>query len=95
MHTIQLDIPDALAVRLAPYSDNLLALLELGLQTWIAHEFQDHRALREDLLRILATSGKVRLPQPYTGPAPYVRHTPIPITGKPLSEIVIEHRGPR
>ncbi len=31
MHTIQLDIPDELAERLAPYSDNLSVLLELGL----------------------------------------------------------------
>jgi hypothetical protein len=95
MHTIQLDIPDELAERLAPYSDNLLALLELGLQAWTAHEMQQQLALREDLLRILATSGKVAIPHPYTGPAPYLRHTPLPITGKSVSELVMEHRGPR
>ncbi len=95
MHTIQLDIPDALAERLAPYSDNLVALLELGLQAWTAYEMQEQLALQEGLLRRLATSGKVAIPQPYTGPAPYLRHTPIPITGKPVSELVIEHRGPR
>jgi hypothetical protein len=95
MHTIQLDIPDELAERLAPYSDNLLALLELGLQAWTAHAMQEQLALREDILRILATSGQVAIPQPYTGPTPYVRHTPIPITGKSISELVIEQRGPR
>ena len=92
MHTIQLDIPDELAERLAPYSDNLSVLLELGLQAWMARE---QLALREGILRSLATSGKVATPQPYTGPAPYIRHTPVPITGKPVSELVIEHRGPR
>jgi hypothetical protein len=95
MHTIQLDIPDELAERLAPYSDRLSALLELGLQAWMAHEQQEHGALQEDILRILTTSGKVAIPQPYPRPEPYVRHTPILITGKPVSELVIEHRGPR
>jgi hypothetical protein len=95
MHTMQLDIPDALAARLAPYADNLLALLELGLQAWTAHERQQQLALREGLLRLLATSGQVAMPQPYTGPAPYRRHTPIPITGESVSELVLEHRGPR
>ena len=95
MHTIQLDIPDELAERLEPYSDHLLILLELGLQAWMAHEQQEHGAVREDILQILAVPGKVTLPQPYPGPEPYVRHTPIPITGKPISELVIEYRGPR
>ena len=95
MHTIQLDIPDELAERLAPYSDNLSVLLELGLQAWMAHERQEQLALREGLLRMLATSGKVTIPQPYTDSEPYVRHTPIPITGEPVSELVIEHRGSR
>jgi hypothetical protein len=95
MHTIQLDIPDELAERLTPYSDHLAALLELGLQAWVAHEQQEQAAILEDLLRILGTSGKVAIPQPYPGPEPYVRHTPIPITGKPISELVIEQRGPR
>ena len=95
MHTIQLDIPDELAKRLAPYSDRLLALLELGLQAWMAHEQQEHGALREGILKDLATSGKVSIPQPYPGPKPYVRHTPILITGEPVSALVIEHRGPR
>jgi hypothetical protein len=70
-------------------------LLELGLQAWVAHEQQEQAAIREDLLRILGTSGKVAIPQPYPGTEPYVRHTPIPITGKPISELVIEQRGPR
>ena len=95
MHTIQLDIPDELAERLAPYADKLLVLLELGLQAWTAHAMQEQLTLREGILRILAISGKVAIPQPYTGPAPYVRHTPIPITGKSVSELIIEHRGPR
>ena len=95
MHTIQLNIPDELAERLAPYADHLSMLLELGLQAWMTHEQQGHAAMQESVLRILTTSGKVAIPQPYHGPKPYVRHTPIPITGKPVSALVIEHRGPR
>ena len=57
MHTIQLDIPDELAERLAPYSDHLSALLELGLQAWIAHEQLKHSAMREGILQMLATLG--------------------------------------
>jgi len=95
MHTIQLDVPDELAERLAPHSDHLAALLELGLQAWMAHEQQEHGAVQEDMLRILGTSGSVTIPQPHPGLEPYVRHTPIPITGKPVSELVIAQRGPR
>ena len=95
MPTIQLNIPDELAERLAPYSDHLLMFLELGLQVWMTHEQQERATVQEGILRILATSGKVTVPQPDPGPEPYVHHTPIPITGKPVSELVIEHRGPR
>jgi hypothetical protein len=94
MHTIQLEISDQLAEKLAPYHDQLPRFLELGLQTWLERERQERLSLRERLLQALTTSGKVTLPQTYTGEKPYVRHTPVPITGKPVSEIVIEQRGP-
>jgi len=67
-------------------------LLELGLQEWLERERQERMVLRENLLQVLAASGKVVLPKPYTGKKPYVRHTPVPITGKPVSELVIEQR---
>ena len=61
MHTIQLDIPDELAERLEPYSDHLLALLELGLQAWMAHEQQEHGAVREGPPSSRPTSSVPRL----------------------------------
>jgi len=94
MYTIQLELRDELAERLAPYHDKLLELLELGLQEWLEREQQEHIAPRERLLQVLATSDNIKMPRPYTGERPYVRHTPVPITGKPVSELLIEQRGP-
>ena len=65
MYTIQLELRDELAEKLAPYHDRLIELLELGLQEWLEREQQEH-----------------------------IRHTPVPITGKPVSELLIEQRGP-
>lgn len=93
MYTIQLEIPDELAEKLGPYRDRLPELLELGLQEWLELERQESLALREDLLLALAASGKVTPPKPYTDERPYERRTPVPITGKPVSEIMIEQRG--
>ena len=93
MYTIQLELEDELAEKLAPYRDKLLALLELGLQEWLERERQESLALGERLLLVLAASGKVEMPRPYTAEKPYVRHTPVPITGKPVSELIVEQRG--
>ncbi len=95
MSTIQLEIPDNLAEKLAPYQDQLAELLELGLRAWQERVQRDHLAQQKWLLQVLAASGKVKIPSPYTAEKPYVRHTPITITGgKSVSEIVIEQRGP-
>jgi len=53
MYTIQLELEDELAEKLAPYRDKLLALLELGLQEWLERERQESLALGERLLLIL------------------------------------------
>jgi len=94
MVTIQLKIPDKLAEKLTPYRDQLSELLELGLQEQLAREDRERLNQRGRLLQVLAASGKVKMPKPYTGTRRYVRHTPVPITGKPVSEIIIEQRGP-
>ncbi len=95
MRTIQLEIPDELAEKVAPYRDHLPELLEMGLQAWLERERQGRLAQQERVLQVLAASGRVALPQPYTGEKPYVRQTPISATGRPVSQIVIEQRGPR
>ena len=95
MSIIRIEIPDKLAKKLRPYQDRLVELLELGLQKWQEREQDEHQIQQQEALsQILAVSGKVTLPKPYTGEKPYVRHTPVPITGKPISEILIEQRGP-
>lgn len=93
MHAVQLELSDELATTLASHRDKLPVLLELGLQEWLRREQWEHPALRERLLQVLAASGKVEIPRPYTGEKPYVRHTPVPITGKPVSELIVEQRG--
>ena len=94
MYTIQLELRDELAEKLAPYHDRLMELLELGLQEWLEREQREHMVPRERLLRVLAASDKMKMPRPYTGEKPYVRHTPVPITGRPVSELLIKQRGP-
>lgn len=95
MSIIRIEISDKLAKKLRPYQDRLIELLELGLQKVQEREQDEHQSQQqEQLFQILATSDKVTLPKPYTGEKPYVRQTPVPITGKPISEILIEQRGP-
>ena len=95
MSIIQIEIPDKLAKKLRPYQDRLVELLELGLQKWQEREQNEYQTQeKEHPSQILAASGRVTLPKPYTGKKPYVRRTPVPITGKPVSEILIEQRGP-
>lgn len=93
MYTIEVQIPDKLGEKLAPYRDHLPELLELGLHTWLEREQRKRNAGQADILEILAASDKVSLPEPYTNETPYERRTPVPITGKPASRIVIEQRG--
>jgi hypothetical protein len=67
MSVIKLEIPDKLAEKLVPYRDQLVELLELGLQKWQEREQQEHQSEQERIYQILAASGKVTLPKPYTG----------------------------
>jgi hypothetical protein len=94
MCIIQFEVQDELAEKLAPYGDKLADLLELGLQVWLERERQERLTGQERLFQVLVASGKVKIPSPYTGEKPYIRHTPVPISGKPVSELIIEQRGP-
>jgi len=89
MNTIQLEIPDDLAKELIPYQDQLLDLLQLGLQQRLAEEYTEHIGLE----KMLRSSGKVTSPKPYSGVKPYQYRTPLPTRGKPASELIIEQRG--
>lgn len=61
-----------------------------AIQLELQDELAEKLASRERLLQVLAASGKIEMPRPYTGEKPYVRHTPVPITGKPVSELIVE-----
>jgi hypothetical protein len=53
------------------------------------------QALVERIDAVLAASDLVIMPKPDPNPEAYMRQTPVSITGKPVSEIVIEQRGER
>lgn len=96
MQTIQIEIPDDLALKLLPYRDELSSLLEAGLAIKQLTPLLDpNETEAERVRRIFAASGRVRMPMHYPGKLPYVRHTPVPITGQPVSEIIIAQRGER
>ena len=105
MSTITLEIPDTLTVKLAPYQNQLLELLELGLSMW--PKYRDNGPVGNDptpaddfvaqkpqtnVYQVLASSSKVTPPKPYRASKPYLRQTPVPITGKPVSQLVMEER---
>jgi len=91
--TIQVKLREKQAQKLSPYRARLAELLDLGLQVWLEREDQQDRSSQEQLLQALAASSAVAVPQPYTGEEPYHRRTPVPINGKPVSELVVEGRG--
>lgn len=93
MRMIEVEVSSRLDEKLAPHRDKLPRILELGLQAWLEREQEERHTAQEDVLQLLAASGKVDLPEPYTVEEPYERRTPVPITGKPVSQIVIEQRG--
>jgi hypothetical protein len=89
MTTIQLEIPDDLAKELVPYQDQLLELLQLGLEQRLAEEYTEHTRLE----KTLRSAGKVTSPKPYGGARPYKYRTPLPTKGRPASEIIMECRA--
>ena len=95
MNIVQIELSSEMTRVLSPYHDKLPVLLKLGLQEWLRRESQEIPVLRERILQVLVASDQVETPQPYPGKQPYVRHTPVPITGKPVSELVVEQRGSR
>lgn len=94
MHTIEIEISEQLAHQLLPYHQELPALLEAGLRSWQRQRKQHRQSLvtAAQIREALVASGKVIVPDPALANEPYVRHTPVAITGQPGSEIVIEQR---
>jgi len=93
MLTIQLEIPDELAHQLAPHQDNLLEFIKMGLDAWQKSEQNKEKGSAARLQQLLAASGKLVVPTLPENGKTYQRKTPISISGKPVSQIVIEERG--
>lgn len=98
MSTISLDIPEALAIELKPHQSRLTDLLKLGLEEWRKQwAIPQHKSAKETkkirIERLLIESGKVRPPKNYAQNPKLLRHKLVSITGKPVSEIVIEERS--
>lgn len=95
MHTIQLELEEELAAKLIPYRDKLPEMLELGLEALQELETRERQEKRKRVLAVLGAAPQVNLPEPPNGDAPYIRLSPVEITGQPVSEIVIAERGAR
>ena len=88
---IQLNVPDELAQRLMQHRARWVEVLEAGLR---AIEPQPEEATRLQAgLQALAREGKIMLPRPMNQPSQ--RHPLLELRGQPLSDIVMEQRGPR
>ena len=61
----------------------------------LAQDLEREDVARQELLRSREMEGKIQRPKPYTDQPPYVRHTPVPITGEPVSEVIVKQRGSR
>lgn len=95
MRVLEIEVSEDLAKDLRRHADDLPMLLELGLQEWLRRRQGDQEPSREQILRALAASDQVKLPEPYEAERPYVRQTPVQVKGRPVSEVVLEQRGPR
>lgn len=95
METILLQIPDDLIDEIRPHRNDLVQILRLGLGQLTTAEA---KTSRERTMRALRSTGLVRPIAPglvsrYAAEPATHRHLPLPLSGTPLSEIVIEQRG--
>ena len=93
MHTIQLELEEDLAAKLAPYRDHLPEMLELGLQALREREAHNRKQVRARVLEVLSASPQVQVPRQPNGQESYTRLTPVKVKGQSVSEIVIAQRG--
>jgi hypothetical protein len=89
MTMIQVNVPDELAQRLMRYQARWIEVLEAGLR--VIEPPQTEAEALQAVLQKLAQAGVLRLPLVET--KPHHAPPPVPITGQPASEILIEQRG--
>ena len=100
MRTVTLRISDDLAERLQPYQDEIERILQLGLQHVEMIERSD-ATLREQMLAAIRSTGLIQ-PLDEDTVGKYLgniqedsRQKPLEIEGTPVSDLIIEQRGPR
>ena len=106
METVQLEVPVELAQRLRGHPGKLAQILEWGLHV---AEVKEQKAAatptgaksqtRQKMLEALRSTGLVveldaALAARYQANATRPRRTPVYVTGRPLSEIIVAERGP-
>ena len=97
MTDVTISISDELMEKLRPHLKELPRVLELGLQQMQPALEEKPLSHRERIMHLLAAKGvkpldKSLLPE---GVLDCPRQRPLRIPGKPVSEIIIEQRGPR
>ena len=97
MTDLTISIPDELMQKLRPHLNELPRILELGVEQVERSAASEALTERERIIRLLAAKGvkpldKNLLPK---GVLDCPRQKPLRIPGKPVSEIIIEQRGPR
>lgn len=108
METLQIQVPTDLFQRLRPYQDDLVRLLELGLhyleqkptklqpfdlaEFKKSEEYQQQKQLHQLLQENGITTPNVDSRLEYIMHQNNQNWQPIPISGKPVSQIIIEQR---
>ena len=99
MVTIPLRVSEQLAGRIIPLQDRLTEIIELGLRQIEAEANVSAEANRVvnklQVLAALSATGLVTLPRLTTPSRNRVRHTPIKSGGLPVSQMIIQERGPQ
>jgi len=98
MTNLTISIPDELMEKLRPHLKELPRLLELGMEQIEQVMPSEKLSHRERIIRLLADKGLAHPLDKNLLPAGVVdspRQKPLAIPGKPVSEIIIEQRGPR
>lgn len=93
MSVEQLKIPDDMQDELRPYRNHLRQLLKLGLQEWKRRTEPSSVTEQNRLLDVLRDADEITLPLPVQSGKPRSGWTPVPIQGRPVSEILIEMRS--
>ena len=105
MTTVTLELPERLAAEVQKHRAEMPQVIEWGLaqlrtsQSTSSESLTVHRARvvaeRERIIQRLLASGLISSPLPSRRKTKRQRRPPIKIEGKPLSETIIEDRGPR